>query len=183
MWIKTVPIRFTSYARPRIAYRNTPWALHPCGIVFHLCLSGRTLFLRLPWFFWELCPWAMWKFSFEFVYANGCCIMYALSRCQNPRVNLWGSFISSRYAAQGIKCRELRALSPAVALLCSWGNSPPLLGPQSSHLSVRQLWLPPSHRAVCTDDGSSLAERFEEIIWNPVGYCWEANLQAYENGY
>lgn len=42
---------------------------------------------------------------------------------------------------------------------------------------------PPSHRAVCTDDGSSLAERFEEIIWNPVGYCWEANLQAYENGY
>lgn len=42
---------------------------------------------------------------------------------------------------------------------------------------------PPSHRAVCTHNGSSLVERFEKIIWTPVGYCREANLQAYENGY
>lgn len=40
-----------------------------------------------------------------------------------------------------------------------------------------------SHRAVCIDDGSSLLKLFEKIVWNPVGYSWEANLQAYESGY
>lgn len=94
-----------------------------------------------------------------------------------------GSFISNRNIAQGIKCKGLRASSPPVGLQCSWENSHSLLRPQSSHLYMRQLRLPPSQRAVCTDDGSSLVERFEKIIWNPVGYCWEANPQAYENGY
>lgn len=45
------------------------------------------------------------------------------------------------------------------------------------------LYVFPSHRTVCIDDGSSLVKLFEKIIWNPVGYSWEANLQAYESGY
>lgn len=41
----------------------------------------------------------------------------------------------------------------------------------------------PSHRAVCTDDGSSLVQLFEETVRDPVGYGWEANPQACGNGY
>lgn len=47
----------------------------------------------------------------------------------------------------------------------------PISLPQTSIVSflMELLQFLPSHRAVCTDDGSSLVKLFEKIAWNPVG--------------